>query len=476
MDLLSPSLGIAPMTALRALAIPALALGSITACSGAVSSDAARQAPVVTVGEAVLPGAALEKWLLDAPGQPSEALTSVLVSAFIEGAAMGEALRRSESFEDSATVAEAVMPDAIRGTILDFFAGRARAMPEPTDAEADSVARLGGTRVFQHILWRVDWENVDSTFVNARARAAGLVARRLEAGEDFAAVVREVTEDTLNRQNGGFLNAVQRNDLPESRFATAAWRLQPGEISGLVTSPAGLHILRRPPIAEARTQFKAWVAPRLARRADSVWVDSLSQAKKVTIAAGATERLRAGAIEPLVFDGDDPMVTWDGGALGPAQVRRWVALLPPIERAGLANAADSVATLFLRELAQREIVYVLVTGGSELTPRAWQALAPQFRNAIATVREEMRPTVVNGDLSAAAIAYVESVTTGGQRYRPMPGGMAGILRARTTITVDRDAISAIIAAALPVWMERRAADSAAVAPPPDSSSVDPTTP
>src|SRR5690606_26042892 len=141
--------------------------------------------------------------------------------------------------------------------------------------------------VFEHILWLVDWENADTAFVNQRARAAQGVARRLEAGEDFTALVREVTEDTLNRDNGGYLNAIQRSDLPESRFATAAWRLQPGEISGLVTSPAGLHILRRPPIAEARTQFKAWLAPRLARRADSVWVDSLSRAKQVTVASEA---------------------------------------------------------------------------------------------------------------------------------------------------------------------------------------------
>jgi hypothetical protein len=460
------------MTALRVIALPMLALSAVLACSGAVSSEAAREAPVVTVGEAVLTGATLEKWLLEAPGQPSEAMATVLVSAFIEGAAVGEALRRSESFEDSATVAEAVLPDAIRGTILDFFAGRARAMPEPTDAEADSVARLGGTRAFQHILWRVDWEKNDTAFINARARSTQEIARRLEAGEDFAALAREVSEDSLSRQSGGYLNALQRSDLPESRFATAAWRLQPGEISGLVPSPAGLHILRRPPITEARSQFKAWLAPRLARRADSVWVDSLSQAKQVTIAADAPARLRAGAVEPLVFEGEAPMVTWEGGALAPAQVRRWVALLPPIERAGLANAADSVATLFLRELAQREIVYVMTTGGTELTPRAWEALAPQFRAAIATVREEMRPTVVNGDLSAAAIAYVEAVTTGGQRYRPMPGGMAGILRARSAVTVDREAINAIIAAALPVWMERRAADSAAVTGTVDSSSAD----
>jgi hypothetical protein len=464
------------MTVLRALALPVLALGALTACSGAVSSDAARQAPIATVGDAVLSGAALEKWLLDAPAQPSEALATVLVSAFIEGAAMGEALRRSESFEDSATVAEAVLPDAIRGTILDHFAGRARAMPEPTDAQADSVARLGGARVFQHILWRVDWRTADTAIVNPRARAAQVIARRIEAGEDFAALVREVTEDTLTRQNGGFLNAIQRSDLPEGRFATAAWRLQPGEVSGLVDSPSGLHILRRPPITEARAQFKAWLAPRLARRADSVWVDSLSRAKQVTVAPDALARLRAGAAEPLVFEGEAPLVTWEGGALSPAQVRRWVALLPPIERAGLTNAADSVATLFLQELAQRQIVYVLVTGGTELTPRAWEALAPQFRSAIATVREEMRPTVVNGELSAAAIAYVESVTTGGQRYRPMPGGMAGILRARTAVTVDPEAISAIVAAALPVWMEQRAADSAAVTPPTDSAAPESTTP
>lgn len=452
-----------------------LAAALLLGCSDTMSVGAAREAVVVDVDGAALPGATLEAWLLEAPAQPSELTATVLISAFIDGALLGNAMRQSQSLEDSATVAEAIVPDAVRGTILNFFANRAARRPPPSDAEADSVARLGAARVFQHILLKVDWENADSTALRARGLRLQALGNRLQAGEDFAAVAAEASEDTVSRANGGFLPAILQRDLPESRFATVAWQLQPGEISGIVTSPAGIHVLRRPPLSEARAQFKAWLAPRLARRADSVWVDSLSNARQLLVGASSGPRLREMAREPHAIASDAPFATWQDGALTPAELRRWITLLPPADRVGLSNAADSVTSLFLREVAQREMAYRQIVPDGGLTPSAWEALAPQFRQAIAVVREEARPVLANGDPSTAAAAWVTSVTTGGQRYRPLPSGLAGVLRNRQQVAVNHAAMASIIAAALPVWLERRAVDSTTAAPV-DSATNDSTAP
>ncbi|MDZ4259498.1 MAG: peptidylprolyl isomerase [Gemmatimonadales bacterium] len=459
----------------RLIATLPIAAALLVGCSDVMSIDAAREAMVVEVDGVTLTGATLEGWLLEAPAQPSELTATVLLSAFIDGALLGNTMRQSESLEDSATVAEAVMPDAVRGTILNFFANRAARRPPPSDAEADSVARLGAARVFQHILLQIDWENADSAALRARGLRLQALGNRLQAGEDFAAVAAQASEDTISRANGGFLPAIVQGDLPASRFATVAWQLQPGEISGIVTSPAGIHILRRPPLSEARSQFKAWLAPRLARRADSVWVDSLSAARQLLVASSSGPRLQQLAREPHAITSDAPFATWEGGELTPADLRRWVTLLPPADRVGLSIAADSVTTLFLREVAQRELVYRQIVTDGGLTTSAWDALAPQFRQAIAVVREEARPILTNGDPSAATAAWVTSVTTGGQRYRPLPSGLAGVLRSRQKVTVNHAAITSIIAAALPVWLERRAADSTSAAPV-DSAAGDSTTP
>ncbi len=433
-------------------------------CSGVPDADKAREAAVVEVAGATLDGATLERWLLDAPAMPSPATAAVLVSAFIEGALVGDALRQGQSLDDSATTVEAIIPDAIRGTILDEFAVRARQRPVPSDAAADSLAGLGGTRVFQHILLTIDWPRADSNAQRARGLAAQALLQRIQAGEDFTAVARAVSEDTATAARGGYLPAIRRSDLPDSRFATVAWALQPGEVSEIVASPVGIHLLRRPPVREVRDQFKAWLAPRFSRRADSLWVDSLSQARQLMLAANAADRARAAAEEPVAMSSDAPLATWEGGNLSARDVERWVALLPPVERVALMDAPDSAASLFVRELAQRHLAYQVITGDTGITTRAWEALAPQYRTVLAVVREEMRPMLADGDPSAAAKAYVLGVTTGGQRYRPLPGGLAGALRARAEVTVKHDAIEAIIAAARPTWLERRAADSTSGAP------------
>jgi len=78
----------------------------------------------------------------------------------------------------------------------------------------------------------------------ARRAEAEAVRARLEAGEDFAAVAQTVSEDRGSAARGGALGWFGRGRMvPE--FEQAAFALQqPGELSPLVASEFGWHILR----------------------------------------------------------------------------------------------------------------------------------------------------------------------------------------------------------------------------------------
>jgi peptidyl-prolyl cis-trans isomerase C len=88
----------------------------------------------------------------------------------------------------------------------------------------------------RHILIRTETEG-------AKAKAEQLLAQ-LKAGADFAKLARENSQDSGTASNGGDLGAVPRGrTVPE--FEQAAFALRtPGELSGVVQTSFGYHIIK----------------------------------------------------------------------------------------------------------------------------------------------------------------------------------------------------------------------------------------
>jgi peptidyl-prolyl cis-trans isomerase D len=76
----------------------------------------------------------------------------------------------------------------------------------------------------------------------ARKRAEGILAR-VRAGEDFASLARENSDDPGSKAAGGELGWAGR-DAYVAPFADALFALQPGQVSDLVQSQFGYHIIQ----------------------------------------------------------------------------------------------------------------------------------------------------------------------------------------------------------------------------------------
>ena len=59
----------------------------------------------------------------------------------------------------------------------------------------------------------------------------------------FGQLADDIT-DMEDNTTGGVLGWIRREDVPRE-FAEAAWRLKPNELSGIVESPLGLHLILR---------------------------------------------------------------------------------------------------------------------------------------------------------------------------------------------------------------------------------------
>jgi len=70
------------------------------------------------------------------------------------------------------------------------------------------------------------------------------ILAQLQAGADFAALATSYSQDSSTRESGGDLGFFPRGILIAPEVEDAAFALQPGQFSGVVTSPLGYHIVQ----------------------------------------------------------------------------------------------------------------------------------------------------------------------------------------------------------------------------------------
>ncbi len=80
---------------------------------------------------------------------------------------------------------------------------------------------------------------------------ANKVLALLKAGGDFTALAKQYSKDETTRDNGGDLGWLPRGIMPPE-FEAVAFQLQPGQISDVVSTPLGFHIIKVLEHADAR--------------------------------------------------------------------------------------------------------------------------------------------------------------------------------------------------------------------------------
>ena len=201
-----------------------------------------------------------------------------------------------------------------------------------SDAEIDAFLAAQGTNLSKSEEWRVSQILLDS---EAKAKA---VAQRLQGGEDFAAVARELSLSP-DATNGGDLGWRGAERLP-TIFMKAVEKLQPGQWTGPFQSPGGFHILR---LEDRRSSIRSQVVDVFRARHILIRVDAqTSEQTAIRRLEELRRRLTIGdSFEQLAKDfSQDPGSAAKGGQLDWAYPGD---LVPEFERAALGLARGQVS-------------------------------------------------------------------------------------------------------------------------------------
>lgn len=94
----------------------------------------------------------------------------------------------------------------------------------------------------RHIFLKVDKKATNAEIKKIMAKAADVVSEA-KSSSDFAGLAKKYSDDPGAEKDGGDLGTFKKGDmLPE--IESAVINMKPGEISELVTTPAGFHIIK----------------------------------------------------------------------------------------------------------------------------------------------------------------------------------------------------------------------------------------
>jgi peptidyl-prolyl cis-trans isomerase D len=160
-----------------------------------------------------------------------------------------------------------------------------------------------------HILLKT--EGKDEAAVRKQAEA---VLAKVKGGGDFAALARQYSEDS-SKDAGGDLDYFGRGRMVKP-FEDAAWALQPGQVSGLVQSEFGFHIIKLTDkkaattrtLDEVRGQLEDQIKTEKARAEATTKADQLASRIKAPADLDTVAREESLAVSDSgLFSRDEPL-------------------------------------------------------------------------------------------------------------------------------------------------------------------------
>lgn len=420
------------------LVLPLIACGALRDAFSAHAKDAA------TAAGQSLPAEQLAGWASQVKGMPLQADNiQRLARIWIDYTLFGNSLAGTHSIEDSSTVIEAMWPLVSQAKWNHFRERLVAGRTSLSGTQIDSAYNAGVLRAFQQIQLQVPATASPDVMAQAKRKLDG-VWQQLQAshGTNFGALARKYSEDNGSKNSGGYLGVFPKGILPPP-FEVPAWKLAPGEMSGVVQTPYGFHIIRRPPLSEIRDSFALNVQQGIDQTFDSTYDARLRSQRHLTVIKSALASARAALQDAdAAEDNTTRLVSYDGGEFRIKDLVRWLHALDPQLASSVPGATDAQLTTVLETLCTRDILLQQADSAhAALNADDWQAIKAAYDTTIVHLEDalQLTPQLLHDSSAStdgrAAIAathvnqYLSDVVSRRRGFLGVPPFLATVLRA-----------------------------------------------
>jgi parvulin-like peptidyl-prolyl isomerase len=366
----------------RTFAIAAAAAFTLSACSGLKDALNAHTDWVARAGSAELSVTRLATLQGKSRAPIRKDIAKSIANVWVDYELLGVAAAHNDSLNDPKLIDEAMWPAIANLKASKWYNIVSKNWGAVDSAAAQRQWASGDILAADHILLLTQGMT-DSQKAVVKKKADALRAKVTPA--NFAATATANSQDQQSARQGGSLGIFPKGSMvPE--FEKALRALKPGEISPVIQTQYGYHIIRRPTYDQVKSQLLLASKGRSVAAAESTYLAGLEKSGKIEVKKDAAATVRAIGNDPDAHRRDNTVLaTSTAGKFTASRLIGWLETLPPNARVldQIKQAPDSLLIGMVRRFANNELVLKQAdSAGVKIDPAEIVQLRASFVNAV----------------------------------------------------------------------------------------------